>query len=230
MKVIAFLLQLKTLKVFVQARDGKLAIKGNKAALTPDIKKQLGAAKQAIIDLYSEHGLQSNVQLAPVTQGQERMWFTTQVEADKGAYNIPRNVVMRGDVNIEALKATFQAILDRQASLRTRFVIDGEQVYQVIRRNVAVDIPVIDLSTLSADEQQQKVRQWVAQESVVPFKLDNDLMLRVKLLQLSANEVIVLYTLHHIAADGWSLGVLSNEISALYQAFNQGLPDQLPPL
>ncbi|NQZ08154.1 MAG: hypothetical protein HRT35_13435, partial [Algicola sp.] len=90
MSIIAFLQQLKELRVIIAQNDGRLAVKGNKSALTGTIKAQLSNNKAAILQLYGDLNLTSNAQLAPVTQSQERLWFISQMGGNEAVFNMPR--------------------------------------------------------------------------------------------------------------------------------------------
>lgn len=212
---VAFLQQLIQSNVFINLNQGKLSVKGNKSALTPDIKRQLGEHKAAILKLYDELNISSNTQLAPLTQSQQRLWFINQIEAGVGArvdteeqahaavYNIPSHVVLAGQLNMPALQATFNTIIERHASLRTTFAVNNGIPYQVIHQPCPLVMPLTDLTDLSGELQQQKVRELLTEEAAKPFCLASDLMLRTQLLRLAADKVVLLYTLHHIASDGW---------------------------
>ncbi|MCJ8268823.1 MAG: condensation domain-containing protein, partial [Psychrosphaera sp.] len=222
--MILFLLELKQLNVLIQYKAGKLLVKGNKSALTTDIKKRLGANKAAILQLYEDLGLACNSQLAPVTQSQERLWFLSQMEGDSAAFNMPGQALLRGDLNVQALCDTFNTIVQRHDSLRTTFVVDDDgKAHQLINPYVKFDIDVVDVSK---DQSQQLMRE----EANKPFDLAQDSMLRVKLLRIKNDEFILMYTLHHIISDGWSIGVLMSEIGQLYASYCQNHGNSLPEL
>ncbi|NQZ10895.1 MAG: hypothetical protein HRT35_27395, partial [Algicola sp.] len=228
MSLIAFLQQLKEKQIFISQKDGRLAVKGNKKAITGEIKSRLSASKLAIVQLYADLGLQSNEQLAPVTESQERLWFITEMGGNDAVFNIPLAGRLNGKLDIKAMEATFNTILQRHDSLRTRFIVDGNKPHQVVQSHRDVKLLVTDLSHIEGEALlQEQVRELVHQEAIKPFDLTQDLLLRAQLLRLNETEFVLLYTLHHIAADGWSVGVLTNEINALYNAYAQQLPNPL---
>ncbi|MCJ8267840.1 MAG: amino acid adenylation domain-containing protein, partial [Psychrosphaera sp.] len=230
MSLIAFLIELKELNVVISQKEGRLAVKGNKAALTGDIKTRLSANKDAIGALYAKLGVKNNRQFAPLTQSQQRLWFICQMAGNNVVQNMCGNVLLRGDINHEALLAAFKTIVQRHAGLRSTFIVDGDSPQVLINRKFTFQMPIVDLSGYDADEQKEQIKRQIALEGGTEFQLDKDVMLRARLLILSSNEVVLLHTMHHIASDGWSLGVFTNELSAIYSAFDKGLPDPLPPL
>ncbi|MGB3204148.1 MAG: condensation domain-containing protein, partial [Crinalium sp.] len=131
------------------------------------------------------------------------------------AYNLPAAVSLKGQLNIAALEQTFQEIIQRHEVLRTNFaLLDGEAV-QVISNSATFTLPIINLQAL-AETQQAEIQRLAVEEAQTPFNLTKGLLLRGKLLQLSESEYVLLFTMHHIISDGWSMGVLIREVAALY--------------
>ncbi|MCB0196701.1 MAG: amino acid adenylation domain-containing protein, partial [Anaerolineae bacterium] len=153
---------------------------------------------------------------------QQRLWFLEQFGVDS-AYNISAALKLRGPLNIAALKQALQTIVDRHEVLRTTFAMVAGQAEQSIAAQATIELPVVEVRADS-------IPGLARQEMLTPFDLSQDLMLRVKLLRLSAQEHVMLVTLHHIACDGWSIGVLIRELTRLYQAFDQNQPSPLPAL
>lgn len=166
----------------------------------------------------------------PLSFAQQRMWFFAELEPDNPFYNLPIAVSLQGPLNPTALEQTFSEILRRHEVLRTRIETRDGQAITVITPSSTFQISPIDLSELAGAQQQAKVEQWIAIEAQRPFNLSCDLLLRVSLLRLSAHHHILLLTLHHIAADGWSFGVLIREFTTLYTAFRDGCSSPLPDL
>jgi len=119
----------------------------------------------------------------------------------------------------------------RHEALRTSFSsINGQAVQCICPASPLWPLPVTDLRSLPPHAREQRARELALQEAQLPFELSLSPMLRTQLLQLADNEHVLLATLHHIAADGWSLGLLVKEISCLYAAFVQHQPSPLPEL
>ncbi|QYO62792.1 non-ribosomal peptide synthetase [Leptolyngbya sp. 7M] len=144
--------------------------------------------------------------------------------------NVPAAIRLSGNLDQTALEQAFDCIIQRHATLRTRFVVrDGEPV-QIILNNVQVDFSVIDLHTVPSHERDQISQQLAAAEAQHPFNLTVDAPLRVSLLQFEPTEVLLLLTMHHIVADGWSIGVLIRELAHFYAALVEGRTPSLPAL
>ncbi|NJP19714.1 MAG: amino acid adenylation domain-containing protein [Hydrococcus sp. CRU_1_1] len=137
---------------------------------------------------------------------------------------------LSGFLQVEALKQALAEIVQRHEVLRTHFeLVEGKPV-QVIHSELFFDLSIVDLQNLSAQEQSIEVQRLVTEQAQIPFDLSKAPLLRVTLLRLARNEQILLLTMHHIIADGWSLGVLMYELSTLYRAFCANQPSPLPPL
>lgn len=173
---------------------------------------------------------QAGDQTFPLSFAQQRLWFLAQMEPDSPFYNIPAALRFTGPLNVAALEQTMNEIVRRHEALRTIFVSVQGQPRQQIQSPPLLSIPVTDLMTLPASVRPEEAATQARQEARRPFRLDRDLPLRTRLLRLGAEEHIFLLTLHHIVADGWSVGVLLREMAALYEAFSQGQPSPLPEL
>ncbi|MEH2121099.1 amino acid adenylation domain-containing protein [Nostoc sp.] len=170
----------------------------------------------------------SRSQHLPLSFAQQRLWFLAQLEPNSPFYNIPATVRLQGQLNLRALQQSFKEILRRHEALRTNFqTVEGQPV-AVISSATSLLLPVFDINELSSNQQEASVRQLAEFEAQQPFDLNRDLLLRVKLMCLGEQEHIVLLTMHHIASDGWSTGVLIRELVTLYQAFCE--QQQLSPL
>ncbi|NQZ10430.1 MAG: amino acid adenylation domain-containing protein, partial [Algicola sp.] len=169
---------------------------------------------------------QQRTQALPLSYAQQRLWFIDQLDSNSAQYNIPAAVKLIGTLNIAALEQSVSCIVQRHESLRTCFVADqNNQPHQVIRDATALTITVDDISASP-----EQLSALVGAEMSQGFNLSSDLMLRVKLLKLGETEHVLLVTMHHIASDGWSMGVLINEFTTLYQAFDNGQSNPLAPL
>jgi amino acid adenylation domain-containing protein/FkbM family methyltransferase len=172
----------------------------------------------------------------PLSFAQQRLWFLEQLGAGNSYYNIPVVLRLSGKLDVSALERTLGEVIRRHESLRTTFSeTDGEPA-QIVHPAPPHDsdiplIEVIDLSGVSAaDRRDNEVRRLAAEEASRPFDLSRGPLLRTRLLYLAEEEHVLLFTMHHIISDGWSMGVLIREVSALYQAFSQGGPSPLPEL
>ncbi|WP_427156903.1 amino acid adenylation domain-containing protein [Aliinostoc sp. HNIBRCY26] len=153
---------------------------------------------------------------------QQRLWFLTQLQPNSPFNNLCAAFRLQGELNVQALQQSFHEIVRRHEVLRTNFQTVAGKPVQIIASETNFSLPIIDLSNLAADLQAVQIEQLTQTEAQQPFNLQTDLMLRVKLLRLGEQEYLLLLTVHHIASDGWSIGVFVQELSTLYQAFCSG--------
>ncbi|RKH37137.1 condensation domain-containing protein, partial [Corallococcus llansteffanensis] len=166
----------------------------------------------------------------PLSFAQERLWFIDQLIPDSALYVIPLAMRLTGTLDVAALARSLRALVQRHESLRTTFgLVDGKPV-QVIAPAQDVPLPLTDLRSLPAEAQSAAVAQHTHAFAVQPFDLHTGPLLRSCLLRLADDSHLWMLSLHHIVADGWSLGVLVQEVAALYASALRGQPDALPAL
>jgi amino acid adenylation domain-containing protein len=168
----------------------------------------------------------------PTSIGQQHLWFLDQLDrAASAAYHIAAGYHLQGRLDRQAMRATLDAIVARHEMLRTRFVLlDGQPVQRIAPADVGFDLIEHDLSGLPERMQQQRVDELSRSEASEPFDLSAGPLMRGALLILGPEEHVMLITQHHIISDGWSIGVLMQEVVKLYGAFSEGRPDPLPGL
>jgi amino acid adenylation domain-containing protein len=164
----------------------------------------------------------------PLSFAQERLWFLDRLDGASPVYNLPSALRLAGRLDVAALAGALTEITRRHAALRTAFAEREGRPVQVIAPPVPFPLPLVDLSGLAAAE--PEVRRLAIEEALRPFDLQRGPVLRATLLRLAEAEHAVLFTLHHIAGDAWSIGVLTQEVAALYRAFAAGRPSPLPEL
>ena len=153
---------------------------------------------------------------------QQRLWFIDQLEPGSPFYNISLPVRLKGRLNVEALKQSFDELVRRHETLRTSFAVSGGEPVQVIAPHAGFHMEVEDLSGLGEAGREERARRLAEQEAATPFDLSRGPLLRARLLRLSDSEHVLLLTMHHIISDGWSMGVLVREVAALYEAYRRG--------
>jgi amino acid adenylation domain-containing protein len=167
---------------------------------------------------------------APLSFSQERIWFLEQLEPDTSANNIPIGLRFRGALSQASLEQAIGVVALRHESLRTVFAeMDGRPVQRILSYR-PMRVAVVDLSALSPVDAQQTRSELTAMEADAPFDLKRGPLFRSTLLRFGAAEHLLLLTMHHIISDGWSLGVFSRELTALYESFAGGNPSTLPAL
>ncbi|WP_435021130.1 amino acid adenylation domain-containing protein [Tundrisphaera sp. TA3] len=164
----------------------------------------------------------------PASSSQRQLWFLDQLEPGGVAYNIPTAVRLTGELDADALRRALDAVVERHEILRTAFVSDGGVPFQVVQPPAPIPMPSTDLSGLDPEAREAEVLRLVAEEARIPFDLARGPMIRARLIRLDAAEHVACVTMHHIASDGWSIGVLIREIGAIYEATRLGEPSPLP--
>ncbi len=162
---------------------------------------------------------EAEVFVFPTSFAQARLWFLDQLAPGNPFYNVSTALRLTGCLNITVLKQTFNEIVRRHETLRTTFVIVEGQPVQAIAPTLTIPLPVIDLRNFKNQEREAQARQLATEQAQRPFNLTTGPLLRVTLLQLDEAEYVLLLNLHHIVADGWSIGVLIRELGTLYKAF-----------
>ena len=165
-----------------------------------------------------------------LSYGQERLWFIDQLEPENVAYNVPGAVRIQGPLDVESLERTLREIVRRHESLRTRFVSVNGEPQQIIDASVAVEVKVTELGHLAEPEREAEARRLALEEARQPFDLARGPLFRVKLLRLASQDHVLVFNMHHIVSDAWSIGVLVREVSAIYNNFSTGQPSSLPEL
>ena len=165
----------------------------------------------------------------PLSFAQRRLWFVNQLQPENNAYNIAIAVRLRGSLTVEALRCSLSEIVRRHETLRATFqTIEGRPV-QVVNPVQPLSLPLIALDGPSTEIDDEALRIAI-DEAGTPFDLLKGPLLRSRLLRLKSDEHVLLLTMHHIIADGWSLGILVDELRVLYEAYCAGKPSPLPEL
>jgi acyl carrier protein len=158
---------------------------------------------------------------------QEPMWFLDQLVPGNPFYNLPSAYRLSGPLDVVALERALTEIVGRHEVLRTRFPASHGRPHQRIATPGPVVVPRHDLRGPPPQEVEREARRRAAAEAGGPFDLATGPVLRGRLLRLASEEHVLLLTLHHIVADGWSTAVLRGELAALYGAFCRGAPSPL---
>jgi amino acid adenylation domain-containing protein len=202
---------------------------------------ELSAARRALLDaLLRGNGRRASAPTgaiprrsgdgpAPLSFAQERLWFFDQLQPRSSAYNLPSAVRLRGAVDVPALERSLAEIVRRHEVLRTTVGIGPMGPVQVIAPAGPCRLPVTYLRDLPEPAREAEARRRAAAEARRPFDLEHGPLLRAELLCLAEAEHVLLLSVHHIVADGWSIEVLVRELAALYAACRAGAPSPLPP-
>ena len=166
----------------------------------------------------------------PLSLAQQRLWFIDQVQPGNIAYNIYQPIRLAGQLNVVSLKQSLKEVVRRHDVLRTTFITEDGRPVQIIAAAMTLTLPVVDLQNLPLNDREAEVLRLVNEEPQRPFDLAKGPLLRVTLLKLAAAEYALLFTVHHIIADAWSIGIFISELAALYEAFDARKPSPLPKL
>ena len=153
---------------------------------------------------------------------QKSLWFLDRLEPNSSFYTIPQAMRIRGALNVEALRKSFETVVNRHEALRTQIVSDNGLPKSRLVENVNFEMTMMDLGGFPEEKRLVESGRLIDTEARRPFDLENDLMLRVSLVRLAENDHILLLSIHHIASDLWSFSVLFRELTALYQNFCDG--------
>jgi amino acid adenylation domain-containing protein len=241
MNITDLISHLRDLGLRLWADGERLRYKAPPGVLTPALRADLAEHKSELLaflrdarntvgsDTYPITPVEHNGPL-PLSFAQQRLWFLDQLEPGSTQYNIVRAFRLRGALNVSALQQSLNEIISRHAVLRTTFrTVQGNPVQQVALVS-AITIAAEDLTQLTKSKAMALTKQRVVEEYRRPFDLNTGPVIRFRLMHLSQKEHIFVVTVHHIAADGWSIGVFFRELGILYEAFTANLPSPLEEL
>jgi surfactin family lipopeptide synthetase A len=165
--------------------------------------------------------------MAPVSYAQRRLWFIDKMDHSP-AYNLPATLVLEGNLHVEALENAFSEIIRRHEILRTCFIESDGIPYQKIFSHSGFNLEFTDLT--NEPLQQEKIQSFIQDETNRCFNLSQTPLFTCRLLKVQEAKHLLLFNMHHIISDGWSIGVLISELTLLYNSFCKGLSNPLPPL
>lgn len=249
MDVVAALLnELESLDVRLWIEDGSLRYSAPKGVMNKALLERMASHKQALLD-----GLAKQLEQAkpgdesipvlvrgrglPLSNAQQRFWFLDRLDRGNSATFVMPPIVLRleGRLDRLALQSALNRVVQRHEVLRSAFRIENDQPVQVPLADIELVMPSIDLSAQGVEEQERAVAAAVREQALTPFELDRgEALMRARLYALSDRHHVFILTLHHIIADGWSMGILVQELAHLYARLSAGLSedvaDDLPPL
>ncbi|HEY52488.1 MAG TPA: amino acid adenylation domain-containing protein, partial [Caldilineae bacterium] len=190
------------------------------------------ADAQTLMSIQRQPRLQDPVsgilQNLPLSFAQERLWFLHQLDPDSASYNVPVALRLQGKLDLNALERSLDAVIRRHEVLHTTFPsVDGHSALR-LQAEFGLALQVEDLRNRS--EPEEAAERIIRSEAKAPFDLSEGPLLRARVLQLAADEHIFLLTVHHIVADGWSMGIFVQEVAALYRSEISGEAIRLPDL
>ena len=165
-------------------------------------------------------------QQAPLTESQKQLWFLSQMGVEPlMAYTESIALELKGNLEIQLMHTVWKELVDRHEALRTTISADGADQY--IHKTMNVSLATIDFSLVDDAEQEHIIDQWIQEESTTPFDLQQGPLLRITLLKREHKDYLFVLTVHHIVVDGWSVGILLQEMVTLYNSYTQGTKSEL---
>ncbi|HTQ79224.1 MAG TPA: condensation domain-containing protein, partial [Thermoanaerobaculia bacterium] len=164
----------------------------------------------------------------PLSFGQQRLWFLEQLQPGTSIYNVAAAVRLRGPFSPPRHEKALGQVVARHEPLRTTFLDNGMEPVQRIGPPRRFVLPAVDLTGLAAPE--RRVAGLIADLAGAPFNLGRDLMLRATLLKLDREDSILVFAVHHLVTDAWSMGLLVRDVAKLYEGLAEARPADLPEL
>ncbi len=168
------------------------------------------------------------VGIYPAALAQRRLWFLDQLQGPTSAYNVHVGLWLYGPLDLTALQASLQGVVDRHESLRTCFALTRNGLIQLVLPSSPVAMPLTDFS--AASNPYPQVYDLAKQEVALPFNLSHGPLFRARVMRIATEEHVFLCTMHHTVTDAWSMQVFVKELSALYDGFVSGETPPLPEL
>jgi amino acid adenylation domain-containing protein len=226
---------LYSLDVKIWVDNNTIRYDAPKETLTPTLLNQIREHKAEIIECLQSPHLPSILpvdrnQPLPLSFAQQRLWLLEQLNPDTSTYCIATAYHLTGLLDVTALEKSLCELIQRHEILRTTFSEMNGLPTQVISKETALTLPLINLEKLSPNQQKSETQRQADQEGKRSFDLAQGPLLRTKLLRLNEQEHVLLLNMHHIISDGWSFDVSFRELTALYQAFASSKPSPLPKL
>ena len=222
--------------ITLSVEGSDLRISAPKGSLTEEFRQQLVSHKAELVTLLAGVGDQSKAPDAssiepadgePVLSfAQERLWFLDQLDPGSTLYNIPTAVRLDGQINLQALQRSINGMVQRHATLRTSYSTENREPVIRVENDCKVAVQIADLQDRS-EEQLQLILTRLCNQ---PFELDKAPLLRAHVMRTGEATHILLLVVHHIASDGWSLGIFMRELAAMYAAAVNNEAPKLPAL
>ncbi|PCJ31042.1 MAG: hypothetical protein COA99_17540, partial [Moraxellaceae bacterium] len=246
MGIVDFISRLQKLGIRLQLEGRKLKINAPEGVLTDRLIQELKSNKPAIVEFLGALQPQDDLTIKPISSdylgksfpssfAQQRLWFLAQMDTENTAYNMPATLRLKGPLDIEVLRKSFETIIQRHAILRTSFIENDGIAEQIIHQMDRWELPIDDLTIVDGKEltTEEKEAEAVSQANLDRehyFSLSEWPLIKTRLLKLGETDHCLLVNMHHIVGDGWSIGVFMRELSDLYQAYAENKPNPLTPL
>ena len=231
MSIAGLLSEIAARNIELHVEEGKLHYKAPEGALTAELRRRISTHKDEILaHVTGQMQQEPEIWLTDPSSAQERLWFFNQVQGPNFVYNIPLSLRMRGKLDKAALRQSVCDLVHRHHSLRSSFVHDTEKLRLKITRDIALPWLERDISGENKESRRLLVQQCANEIARHCFDLSLAPLMTATLLVVAPEEHILFMNFHHIVVDGWSIGIMVQEISAGYEAHHAGRPFLLNPL
>jgi len=241
MNLHALLLTLEKHNIKIGLDGDRLLIRAPKNSLTPELRQILGQRKADLLQWLAGRdkgsgasdiriGVAPRDKPLPLSSEQRRLWFIEKLEGGTSVNNVPTALRLTGSLDIPALTAGLREIVHRHEILRTTFLEEHEDVVQIVSEPDPIDLTIADLTGLDRSEREPRIDALISRHTRTIFDLSTGPLWCVHLLRTDPESWVLLINMHHIISDGWSMGILTRELTQLYRAFLEGSSSPLTPL
>ena len=228
-------LKLKDIKLTMD-KAGKLKLVGKKELLTPTLIDQIKAKKDALLTMLDEVTQQRPATVRcthemteiPLSYAQQRIWLVDKLGKSSSQYNIVSACKIAGAFDATVAQTVLEQLIQRHLTLRTTYFDTPHGPRQKINEDANFTLDFIDLTDIPTAQRDQACRIAITREADYHFDLSRDLMIRGSFFKLDESQGVLMFNMHHIASDGWSMRILENEFFVLYKALLNGSKPMLP--
>ena len=171
----------------------------------------------------------SGCKTAPLSFGQQRLWFLEQLDPGTPAYHVSLAYGIDGPLDVEFLRQSLTGVIARHDALRTRIDVVDQEPVQVVAETPEADLRVVDLTAYSEGAREAEAVRQGARAALEPFDLQRGPLFRALLYSLGADAYVLVFITHHIISDGWSMKVMFDDLSKIYGMLTGGQRAELPP-
>jgi len=242
METLAYIKKLKERGIDLSVSDGNLEIAFDGKELPADVLDELRRRKEELLGFLMKINERESSESEMIdvvgeqdgylmSSSQVRFWLLSKLDESNQAYNMQGSYEFNGRLNLEALKKAFNAVVQQHEIFRTAFKAKGSEdpkQYVLTLEESGFKVEVADLR--GAADVQKELIEDVANRAEQPFEMESGCLFRVKIYQVEEDRYFLSYMLHHIISDGWTMRLLQQEVMTLYQVFDAGGDNPLPPL
>jgi amino acid adenylation domain-containing protein len=234
-------IRLKKLNIDIQLADGKLDIQAPKGVLNQELLNEIRSHKDELISFITTYSDRKDDYVPirkvppqesyPVSSSQRSLWIVSQFEEGNVGYNVSDVYIIKGKLNGQAFRSSFDALIGRHEILRTVFrESEAGAVRQYIKSPGEMSFAISEADLRNDSGREEKARTLVQQQFLQPFDLSSAPLFRAGLYRMDDDTWIFCYVMHHIISDGWSMDILMREVLLFYNSFTRGEAPLLPPL